>query len=187
MSTGKDKQLQERIQRIATLTREIDERGAPDVRASVTELLECVMELHGAAFERLMELVSRSGDAGDRIVDSFVRDELVSSLLLLYGLHPQDLETRVQAAVEKVRPSLRSHGGEVELLGISEGVVRLRLEKKGNHGSSANLKSTLEQAIYEAAPDVLEVICEGVADEPPGGGGFVPLEMLLTKTAPPSA
>ena len=186
MSTGKDKQLQQRIQRIATLTREIDERAAPDVRANVTELLECVMELHGAAFERLLELVSRSGDAGERIVDSFVRDELVSSLLLLYGLHPQDLETRVKAAVEKVRPSLRSHGGEVELLGISEGVVRLRLEKKGNgHGSSAILKSTVEQAIYEAAPDVLEIICEGVADEPPGG--FVPLEMLLTKTAPPSA
>ena len=66
-----------------------------------------------------MEVVAENGESGQRTIDDLGRDPLVSSLLVLYGLHPLDLETRVAQAVEKVQPRVRKGGGELELLGHS--------------------------------------------------------------------
>jgi Fe-S cluster biogenesis protein NfuA len=95
---------------------------------------------------------------------------LISSLLLLHGLHPQDLEERVAAALERVRPDLHAHGGDVELLSIDDGVVRLRMQGNcdGCPSSAATLKFTIEQAIYAAAPDVAAIEVEGIESPPPG-------------------
>ena len=73
----------------------------------------------------------------------------MGGLLLLHGLHPLDLEARVRQALDKVRPYLRSHGGNVELLGVDEGVVRLRLEGSchGCPSSAATMRQTIEEAI----------------------------------------
>ena len=46
------------------------------------------MELHGAGLERMLEIVRANGDSGQLILDSLGRDDMVSSLLVLYGLHP---------------------------------------------------------------------------------------------------
>ena len=78
--------------------------------------------------------------AGDELVGELARDELVGSLLLLYGLHPLDLETRVRQALEKVQPTLRSRGGSAELLELTEGAVRVRLETAG-HGCQLTAKA----------------------------------------------
>jgi Fe-S cluster biogenesis protein NfuA/nitrite reductase/ring-hydroxylating ferredoxin subunit len=91
----------------------------------------------------------------------------VSSLLLLHGLHPLDLETRVAQALEQVRPYMRSHGGGVDLLEITgEGVIRLRLEGTchGCPSSRVTLKFAVEKAIYAAAPDAAGLEVEGSAD-----------------------
>ena len=61
--------------------------------------------------------------------ERLLNDELLSSLLVLHGLHPRDVADRVSDALEKVRPYLGSHGGDVELISVDEasGVVKLRL------------------------------------------------------------
>ena len=41
---------------------------------------------------------------------------------------PCRVEERVREALDEVRPYLESHGGDVELLGVEDGVVRLRLQ-----------------------------------------------------------
>jgi Fe-S cluster biogenesis protein NfuA len=99
-------------------------------------------------------------------------------MLLLYGLHPLDLETRVVQALDKVRPSLNLHEGGVELIGISEGVVHLSLQGNcdGCASSAATLKQTIETAIYAAAPDVAAIEVEGVVmplSTQKNGNGFV--------------
>ena len=113
----------------------------------------------------------------------------MSSLLLLYGLHPLDLEARVQQALEKVRPLLRSHGGNVELLGIADGVVRLRMlgSCHGCPSSAMTLKNAIEEAIYAAAPDATAIEVEGVAEPPPPGGivQIAPLGAALAPEAHP--
>jgi Fe-S cluster biogenesis protein NfuA len=81
----------------------------------------------------------------------------------LYGLHPLDLETRVRQALEQVRPYLQSHGGNVELLGVEGGIIRLRLQGSchGCPSSAQTLKSTIEEAIAEKAPDAAGLQVEG--------------------------
>jgi Fe-S cluster biogenesis protein NfuA len=84
---------------------------------------------------------------------------------LLHGLHPLDLETRVRQALENVRPLLRSHGGNVELLGLAGAVVRLRMlgSCDGCPSSALTLKSAIEDAIFERAPDVIGIEVDGAA------------------------
>jgi Fe-S cluster biogenesis protein NfuA len=183
--TKQAKGFQKRIQRIEELTRKIEQAADPDLRASAKELLESVMELHGAGLERMVEIISQAGEPSQAIAKDLSRDELVSSLLVLYGLHPDDLETRVNRALEKLGPSLKSHNNEVELLGIEEGVVRLRLKASGGCGShAANLKSETEQAIYEAAPDVSDIVSEMV-EEPSSHTAFISLDKLFVKNGLP--
>jgi len=103
---------------------------------------------------------------GWQIIEDFGRDELVANVLLLHGLHPVDLETRVREALQKVLPYLHSHGGNVELIEVAGSVVRLRLigSCNGCPSSSLTLKTAIEKAIFEAAPDATSVECEGVSE-----------------------
>ncbi len=81
------------------------------------ELLRLVAELYGAGFARTMELTREYAPS---LIDRFVQDDLVASLLLVQGLHPESIDNRVEAALVSVRPFLAQHGGDVELLGIDE-------------------------------------------------------------------
>jgi Fe-S cluster biogenesis protein NfuA len=152
------------------------------MRADALELTRSLMELHGEALDRLMEIVAQAGDSGYALMDDFAGDDLVASLLLLYGLHPYDLETRVKKALDGARPFLQSHGGDVELLGVIDGTVRLRLAGNCRDCSSSTmtLKLAIERAIYEAAPDVTEIITgdQIVREEPGPANGLVQLRGL---------
>jgi Fe-S cluster biogenesis protein NfuA len=110
------------------------------------------------------------------VIDDLGQDPLVSSLLVLYGLHPLDFESRVLQAVSKVQPRVRKGGGEVQLLGIDGATVRLHLEVNGHScGSTGNaLKAMVEDAFYDAAPDLGELVIEGL-EEQAGSSGFVPI------------
>ena len=57
-------------------------------------------------------------------------------------------------ALDSVRPYMESHGGNVELLGLEDGVARIRLQGScdGCPASSATLELAIKQALEEAAP-----------------------------------
>jgi Fe-S cluster biogenesis protein NfuA len=154
-----DARLKERTQKIEGLVAQI--QGAPDsvLRTAALELVQAVMEFHAAGIDRMMELTSEAGDEGWRLIDAFGRDETVANMLLLHGLHPLDLDTRVREALDKVRPYLQSHGGNVELVEIADGVVRLKLTGTCNGCASSTLTLTtaIEKAIFETAPDVTSI------------------------------
>ena len=160
--------LASRMQQIEGLIRKIESLPDPDVRTTTLELVQLLMEFHGAGLDRLMEIISEAGEPGYSIFDNFAKDELVGSLLLLYGLHPLTLEERVVHALDKVRPYLDSHGGNVELVGITDGVVKLRMQGscKSCPSSAMTLKLAIEEAIYNAAPDVMAIEAEGVQEQP---------------------
>lgn len=65
-----------------------------------------------------------------------------------------------------MRPYLGSHGGDVKLLGVADGVVRLRLERSchGCPSSTVTMKLAVEKAIAEAAPEIARIAVEGVGD-----------------------
>jgi Fe-S cluster biogenesis protein NfuA len=169
-------EFQQRLKGIEDLLGEIESAADPNLRTAVRELVQLVMDLHGAGLERMLELIRAPGDGGDTMVQKLARDELVASLLVLYGLHPLDMETRVTQALVKVSSRLRAHEGELELLSVRDGAVRLRLHANG-HGCGSTgqaLKEMVEDAVYKAAPDVTSLVIEGAEEQQ----GFVPLEML---------
>jgi Fe-S cluster biogenesis protein NfuA len=167
------------MQRIGGLVQEIESIADPAVRAATKNLVQSLMDLHGAALEKALEIVAEAGESGMSIIDRLGRDSLVSSVLILYGLHPEDIETRVVKAVERVRPQLRKQGCEVELMGVNAGEIRLRVET-GSHtcGSTAKtVQATLEGAMYDAAPDLVSLMIEGLEEKP--ASGFVALDKLM--------
>src|SRR5262245_30147467 len=157
-----DVELKERMRKIEVLAGRLKMEADTETRACALELLQELMEFHAAGLDRLMEIVAGS-DAGWSIIGIFGRDEIVSQLLLLHGLHPVDLQTRVVDALDKVRPYLLSHRGNVELIEIQGGTVRLRLigSCNGCPSSSVTLRTAIEKAIHDAAPDVVSIECEG--------------------------
>jgi Fe-S cluster biogenesis protein NfuA len=103
------------------------------------------------------------GALPERLAD----DDLVGHLLILHDLHPRPVEARVAGALEEVRPYLESHGGDVELLGVGDGAVRLRLEGScsGCPSSAMTLKNAIEQEIRKAAPEIEDIEAEGATTE----------------------
>ncbi|GAC1428219.1 MAG: hypothetical protein NVS1B11_07600 [Terriglobales bacterium] len=181
-----DKEFQVKVQRIGELVGELENISDAEARAGAKALVQLILDLHSAGFERVMETVAKNGDSGQRLIDELGRDPLVSSLLVLYGLHPLDLEARVAQAVDRVRPQVRKGGGELDLLGTENGTVRLHLQVTG-HGCGSTgktLKAMVEGALYEAAPDMSRLLIEGL-DEQTGSTGFVPLGKLAGSAAVP--
>lgn len=180
---AKDRDFREDIQRIGGLVQEIESIADPAVRAATKDLVQSLMDLHGAALEKALDIAAEAGEPGMSVIDRLGRDPLVSSVLLLYGLHPENIETRVLKAVDRARPQLRKQGCEVELIGVNEGAVRLRVET-GSHtcGSTAKtVRAVLEGAIYDAAPDLASLVIEGFEEKP--ASGFVALDKLVTGAA----
>ncbi|MEY2439371.1 MAG: hypothetical protein QOI34_756 [Verrucomicrobiota bacterium] len=193
MDKSKTRELEDRLTRIETLIKAIDEIGDEKSRSQARELVEALLEMQGAGLERLMEIIYDSGPTGQSMIDELGGDELVSGLLLVHGLHPLDLESRVRNALEKVGPRLAQHGGSVDLLGVTrEGAVKLRLA--GNcHGcpsSILTLKFSIEEALYAAAPDVTSLEVEGATPLEPakadGTNGTIPVVPKYTECPQPA-
>jgi len=163
-----DQGLQERAARMETLLGEIESLQDPNARTKAAELVQVLLELYGEGLARMMEVVAE-GEERERIFEALAGDELVSHLLLLHGLHPLDVETRVIRALEEVRPYLQSHGGNVELLGIEGGVARVRMQGSCNGcpSSAVTLKLAIEEAVQKAAPDLEGIEAEGVTEPQP--------------------
>jgi Fe-S cluster biogenesis protein NfuA/nitrite reductase/ring-hydroxylating ferredoxin subunit len=161
-----DQGLQERVARMETLLEEIETLPDRNARSKAAEVVGALLDLYGEGLARMMEVVAE-GEERERTFDAFAEDELVSHLLLLHGLHPLDLKTRVIMALEEVRPYLQSHGGNVELLGVKEGVARLRMQGScsGCPSSTVTLRLAIEEAIQKSAPDLEGIEAEGVAEE----------------------
>jgi Fe-S cluster biogenesis protein NfuA len=126
-----------------------------------------------------MEIVFDDPNSGRAIVDNLAKDSVVSSLLVLYSLHPDDIETRVRKAVDQMLPRLRKLSCNAELVRVDEGVVQLQVNTSGHScGSSAkDVRAIVEDVVYEFVPDVVALEILGL-DEP-SSSGFVALESLL--------
>jgi len=174
-----DQDFRYRMGQIGDLVQKMEGIADPAVHAAARELVARLMELHGTGLEKMLEITFRAGEPAMGIIDEFGRDPLVSSLLILYGLHPEALETRVIRALERIRPRLRKQGSEIELISVEEGVVRIKMEAAAQTcGSTAKtLRSSVEEAIYEAAPDVTSLLLDG--PEAKASSGFVALEKLM--------
>ena len=142
--------------------------GNGDPAAIADELVRLLVGLYGDGLARIVGALAEHGEAGAAILAGLTHDPLVESLLLLHDLHPLDVDTRVQRALDQVRPYLGSHAGGVEYLGVTDGVAKLRLEGSchGCPSSTVTVRLAIEGAVMNAAPEVAEVVVEGMTEPP---------------------
>jgi Fe-S cluster biogenesis protein NfuA/nitrite reductase/ring-hydroxylating ferredoxin subunit len=154
------------IARVQELTGRLEDLEDAACRNLAEELTSAVVQMYGAGLERIVELIE-----DDETRDRLAADELVAGLLMIHDLYPVPLEERVVQALDTVRPYMESHGGNVELLGIEDGVAKLRLEGscKSCRASSSTLELAVRQALQEMAPDLLGMDVEGVVEEEVSG------------------
>lgn len=164
--------------RIQTLL-DASSAAGPVARERAELLVGEVTDLYGAALQRIMRLVADH----PALTEQLTTDDLIASLLLVHGLHPHDARRRIEDALDKVRPYLGSHGGDVAVLSVADGpdgaAVRLQFAGscKSCPSSAVTLELTVEDAIRAAAPEVSTI--EVVAAEPKTG--VIPVDSLLSR------
>jgi Fe-S cluster biogenesis protein NfuA len=171
----------QRAKSLETLVAKLDSAPDPSLRRAAKDLVQVLMELHGAGLERILELVNSQGAAGEKLIGDFGRDELVRSLLLLYGLHPEDMQTRITQALEGMRDVLKSHEASAELVAIDDAgsvTVQFRNKSTGCGSNAGALKSRIEAAVLDAAPDAAAIFVKDVSAGSVGGAGFVAIAAL---------
>jgi Fe-S cluster biogenesis protein NfuA/nitrite reductase/ring-hydroxylating ferredoxin subunit len=135
--------------------------------------VSAIIAMYGDGLARIMATIEGARDAGATILDELSQDGAVASLLLIHDLYPVPLGERVLEALDTVRPYMESHGGNVELVGLEDGVAKLVLQGSCNgcSASRATLELAIKQALDEHAPDLAGLEVEGVTEPaaPPGG------------------
>lgn len=169
----------ELLDRVQQLSAQIDQLSDARARELAQELVAAVIAMYGDGLARIMEVISESREAGATILDQLSQDGVVASLLLIHDLYPVSLEQRVIEALDTVRPYMESHGGNVELIGIDDGVAKLVLQGSCNGcaASRATLELAIKQALDEHAPDLAGLEVAGVTEEPAFGNGAAALPM----------
>jgi Fe-S cluster biogenesis protein NfuA/nitrite reductase/ring-hydroxylating ferredoxin subunit len=158
--------------RVEELLGILQSEGGEATASAAEELVRLLLGLYGDGLSHIMAALRAEGPAGAAVVDRLLGDPLVESLLLLHDLHPLDVDTRIQRALDQVRPYLGSHAGGVTYLGVTEeGVAQLRLEGScdGCPSSTVTVQLAIKGAIEDAAPEVTEVVVEGITAPPAQG------------------
>ncbi len=164
----------ELVGRVERLLEELESLGDPMARELATTTVQALLELYGEGLRRVLDGVGASQAA------TLAGDDVIAHLLLLHGLHPVPVEERVQAGLEEVRPYLDSHGGNVELVSVEDGVALLRMQGscEGCPASAMTLKLAIEEAVFKAAPDVGSVEAEGAVEEEAPAPALLQIEMV---------
>jgi Fe-S cluster biogenesis protein NfuA/nitrite reductase/ring-hydroxylating ferredoxin subunit len=170
----------ERIERLL----DASAASGPLQRERAEELIRLVADLYGAGLERVLELAYDAGVLSDDLLGALADDDLVSGLLLVHGLHPYPIEERVGRALDKVRPYMGTHGGDVELIEVTEdGVARLRMlgSCDGCASSAVTLDLAVKDAIEAAAPEIVRIELVEEKEAKPSASGLISVDSLTSR------
>lgn len=162
------------LERLRELSDRVEGIADPGAREAAQELVAAVLEMHGAGLAKIGEALDEAGAAGEEAKRKLIEDPVVAGLLLIHDLYPVSLDERVREGLDEVRPYLDSHGGDVELLAVEDGVVRLRLTGScdGCPASASTLELAIKEALEKTAPDMVGLEVEGLVAELPRPSGI---------------
>jgi nitrite reductase/ring-hydroxylating ferredoxin subunit/Fe-S cluster biogenesis protein NfuA len=168
------------VARLDELIQEFEALPYPAVREMVFELLQTVDGVHRAGLTRLMNGLR---DRGLDLAESPITDDpVVRTLLTLYDLAPAEPISVVEQALEEIRPYLHSHGGEVEVLDVIDGIVHLRMvgSCQGCPASEITLRRRIETALRDGVPGFARIELRDPEPEPAPlpPSDFIPLAQI---------
>lgn len=175
-----DRDVRERVARVEESLEAIE--ALPDgPRRTALDAVTALVELYGEAWARALGRLEREGSGS---AAALAEDELVAHLLMIHGLHPRNVESRVRDALDAVGAAIDADGLEVELIALEEGVARLRFG--GGAVPEGGVRDLIEQAILRAAPEIERID----VDRPASGDGNGPALVQIRGTrenGPPRA
>ena len=160
-------------ERIEGLLDAISEQGGPAVAERAEDLVGAVVTLYGEGLARVVGLLDAAA------VRRLAEDDLLLNLLLLHDLHPDSTETRVQAALDRIRPYLGSHAGGIEFRGVDDdGVAHLALQGSCDScpSSTQTVQNAVEKAVLDAAPEIVRLEVAGMVDAVPAVPGLLQIQ-----------
>ena len=167
------------LPRVAELAEELMSHDDSTVAGTAEELLDWIDVFHANGVGRMVEMVREW--RGDILLESFIADPVVGPLLNAYGLagaaDTEAARVAVQAALAEVRPYLHSHGGDMEVVHLEDGVVRLKLHGScdGCTAADATIIERVEAALQQHWGDFRRIEVEEMTAEahPPPAPGTV--------------
>lgn len=155
--------------RVERLLGEIESTAGPATWGKVEELVRALLELQREGLARVLSLVSADAH-GSATLSALADDELVSSLLLLHGLHPVPAAERIRRALDELEPHLEPHSARVDLVEVGDGgTIRLRISGVAGCVGSA-VEHAVRRAIGDAAPEVARLDIEMPGETHPPHG-----------------
>jgi len=130
--------------------------GDAAVNQAAEELVRVLMDLYGTGLARVVELVGGKDPAA---LDALLADELVTGLLVLHDLHPEDTRTRVGRALSAAGAA----GATVLHLDEASGTLRLRTEAESGGcgcGSADTTQQRIDAALAAYAPEITDIEVE---------------------------
>lgn len=131
--------------------------------------------LNAEAFRRLIRAL-KTDPAALAAMKAAAQDEVVYAVLRRYQLLKASLNERVEQALDSVRPMLKSHGGDVELVGVRPPSVEVRFKGACDScpASTLTFHAGVKKALQDACPEITEVIqVKGMAGGSENGVRFV--------------
>ena len=158
------------LPRIADLAERLAEHDDKDVADTAIEMLDWIDVFHANGVGRMVEMLRDW--RGEILLEAVAADPVAGALLAAYGLGADtDLDAArvsVQAALAEVRPYLHSHGGDMEVVHLEDGVVRLKLHGScdGCTASDATIIEQVETALKEHWVDFRRIEVEDMTADP---------------------
>lgn len=161
-------------EQIDRLLDELHSVVGPIAWSRIEALVSTLVNLYGEGLERLLHHAHEAALNREHLDEKLMTDELVSSLLLVHGLHPLSIEDRIELALDRLRVELPS-AMRLELASVDDTVARLR-PSQGSNGALPSIH-VVARAIEHEAPEVSGVQIDGAAPTPPASD-IVPVERL---------
>ena len=142
-----------------------------EARRTAEDLRNALDELHRAALVHVIRTL-RADARGKELLFALVDEPAVRMVLLAHQLIKPDPTTLARQALEQVRPQLQSHGGDVSLDRVEEGVVYVRLSGacNGCSMSAVTMRNGVEEVLRQVLPGCA---VEVLPNEP--GPALIPL------------
>lgn len=161
------------LQRLEDLLHEVEQFDEP-VRDKIFELLDGIDLLHRTALAGLEEHLEAEQ------LKALREDPGIAWMLDAYGVGV-DEKAAAEAALEDIRPYIASHGGSVEILDVSGGLVRVKLAGacSGCTASAVTLSEGIETALRDNFPAfvAMEVEDDDAPAHPPPGPTLLQIEL----------
>ncbi|GAC1329832.1 MAG: hypothetical protein NVSMB17_06560 [Candidatus Dormibacteria bacterium] len=135
----------------------------PQVQELTEAMLQGLDMMHRSALIRMANLLDHQG-----VLEQAVADPVVRHVLDLYQIIEVSEEEKVDTALADIRPYIESHGGQLQVLSVREGVVTVALAGscRSCAASTFTLKRGVEGALLEHYEGFKRMVVEEAAAPP---------------------